>query len=105
MTHHGVRYLPPYSPFLNSCEEVFSQMKKSVPRNGPLSGNNDFTQRMVSSCMEITTDNLQRYFLDAESFFPEMLESGRYTQKVKKLILLFQNYAVYLINIAFDCHG
>ncbi|KII67791.1 hypothetical protein RF11_12326 [Thelohanellus kitauei] len=81
--HHGRRYLPPYGPFLNSCEEVFSQMENSVLRNGPLNGNNDFTQRMVSSCMKIATDNLQRYFLHTESFFTEMLESGRYTMRVE----------------------
>ncbi|KII61706.1 hypothetical protein RF11_09366 [Thelohanellus kitauei] len=71
--HYRVRYLPPYSPFLNPCEEVFSQMKNSVRRNGPLNGNNDLTQRMVSSCTEITTDNLQRYLLHAESFFQKCL--------------------------------
>ncbi|KII74731.1 hypothetical protein RF11_10341 [Thelohanellus kitauei] len=28
MTHHGVRYLPPYRPFLNSYDEVFFTNEK-----------------------------------------------------------------------------
>ncbi|KII66611.1 hypothetical protein RF11_13772 [Thelohanellus kitauei] len=70
---YRVKYLPPYSPFINPCEEVFSQLENSVRRNGPISGNVDLTQRMIAACSEITTANLKNYFLHSESFFQRCL--------------------------------
>lgn len=66
---YAVRYLPRYSPFLNPCEEVFSQMKSNVRRDGPLLGIDDMTERMTTASRAITTSNLEGYFDHCEQFF------------------------------------
>ncbi|KII74333.1 hypothetical protein RF11_04658 [Thelohanellus kitauei] len=46
---YRVKYLPQYSPFMNQRDEVFSQLKNSVRRNGPINGNVELTQRMIAA--------------------------------------------------------
>ena len=65
---YEVHYLPRYSPFLNPCEEVFSQIKSNVRRNGPLLGTNDLLERMELSSQSVTESNLKSYFQHAETF-------------------------------------
>ncbi|KII64501.1 hypothetical protein RF11_09130 [Thelohanellus kitauei] len=66
---YQVIFLPSYCPFTNPCEDMFFQLKNSVRRNGNIRGNVDLTERMITACTEITTDNLQNYFRNSESFF------------------------------------
>lgn len=65
---HELKYLPRYSPFLNPCEEVFSQIKSKVRKDGPIRGNNDLFHRMESSAQSITETNLKNYFQHSETF-------------------------------------
>lgn len=78
--HHGnkdfydnyafeIKYLPAYSPFLNPCEEVFSQLKHYVRKQGTILGTRDLTERMLSACGEIKDTHLENYFHHSESFF------------------------------------
>ncbi|KII64240.1 hypothetical protein RF11_02597 [Thelohanellus kitauei] len=49
-----IKYLPKYSPFLNPCEEVFSQIKYGVRRCRNVEGAGDLSQRMRASCSLVT---------------------------------------------------
>lgn len=70
---YEVRYMPRYSPFLNPCEEVFSQIKASVRRDGRINGSNDLLQRMRISSEGVTQVHLENYFQHSESFFEACL--------------------------------
>lgn len=63
------KYLPPYSPFLNPCEEVFSCLKNKVRRNTPPRGNIELIQRMREASITIQDVMLSNYFCHCESFF------------------------------------
>lgn len=66
---YEIKYLPRYSPFLNPCEECFSQLKSLVRRDGTLNGTNDLTVRMKEACTKVTETHLSNYVSHAESFF------------------------------------
>ncbi|KII63086.1 hypothetical protein RF11_01832 [Thelohanellus kitauei] len=63
----------PIQYFYESTRGGFSQIRNSIRRNGPINGNNDLTQLMVSECLEITTHNLQNDFKHSERFFQKCL--------------------------------
>lgn len=65
---YEIHYLPRYSPFLNPCEEVFSQIKSNVRRNGPLMGRNDLLARMEEASNSVSAEHLKNYFQHAETF-------------------------------------
>lgn len=68
-TNITYKYLPPYSPFLNPCEEVFSYLKNIVRRNATFRGNNELIQRMREASQSIQNTILSNYFSHCESFF------------------------------------
>ncbi|KII64249.1 hypothetical protein RF11_02606 [Thelohanellus kitauei] len=72
-TNHKIHFLPPYSAFLNPCEEVFSQLKSRVRRDSPPRGTDDLLQRMRESCTSVTQQNLSNYIRHSESFFEDCL--------------------------------
>ena len=65
---YEIHYLPRYSPFLNPCEEVFSQIKSNVRKDGPILGSNDLLERMESASLSVTESHLKNYFQHSEEF-------------------------------------
>lgn len=66
--NYEIHYLPRYSPFLNPCEEVFSEIKSKIRRDGPLRGRNDLLQRMQEASNSISQQHLKNYFQHSETF-------------------------------------
>lgn len=62
-------YLPPYSPFLNPCEEVFAFLKNNVRRDTAPIGTNELITRMRNAAQLIQDVNVSNYFSHCESFF------------------------------------
>ncbi|KII61204.1 hypothetical protein RF11_11289 [Thelohanellus kitauei] len=60
-TIHDIRFLPPYSPFLNPCEET------------PPIGNDDLIGTMRDACGHVTSAHLNNYIGHAESHFEDCL--------------------------------
>lgn len=65
---YEIKYLPRYSPFLNPCEEVFSQIKSKTRKDGPIRGSNDLIQRMTIASQSVTETYLKNYFQHSETF-------------------------------------
>ncbi|MGL6145463.1 MAG: IS630 family transposase [Macrococcoides caseolyticum] len=74
-SNFSIRYLPPYSPFLNPCEEVFSYLKSHVRREAVPRGNDDLINRMREACEMVPNINLSNYYSHCESFFEACLRS------------------------------
>ncbi|KII66774.1 hypothetical protein RF11_15240 [Thelohanellus kitauei] len=72
-TIHDIRFLPPYSPFLNPSEEVFSQLKSYVRRDTAPLGTDDMIKRMRDACGRVTSEHLTNYIGHAESHFEDCL--------------------------------
>ena len=70
-----IKYLPPYSPFLNPCEEIFFYLKNNVRRNTAPTGRNELITRMRDACLSIPNVNLSNYYTHCESFFEACLRS------------------------------
>ena len=71
---YNLVYLPPYSPFLNPCEETFSKIKNRIRRDGRINGTNDLISRMETAVNSITADDLNGFISHSESFFNSCLE-------------------------------
>lgn len=63
-----IHYLPPYSPFLNPCEEVFSLIKSRIRKHGPLNGRDDLVNRMKNAALSITQNEAQSFIHHSEQF-------------------------------------
>jgi transposase len=60
-TDHTMIYLPPYSPFLNPIENMFSKWKEGVKKSRPQ--NEDELMRLITEGSTlITEDNCQSFF-------------------------------------------
>ncbi len=70
---YQIHFLPRYSPFLNPCEEVFSQIKSNVRRNAPIQGREDLLERMKNASQGVSENNLKSYFQHSETFFGQCL--------------------------------
>lgn len=73
LQNYEIVFLPPYSPFLNPCEEVFSLIKSRVRRDTPIRGSDDLIQRMQSACAKIEPAFFASYIARCESFFERCL--------------------------------
>jgi len=80
--HVEIIQLPPYSPFLNPIEAVFSKVKQSVRKSVTRTAFSDISQHQKVECLVnlITTEvakeeysNLSKYFKHIKTFFPESL--------------------------------
>ncbi|KAG0438389.1 hypothetical protein DMUE_3120 [Dictyocoela muelleri] len=60
-----ILYLPPYSPFLNPIENVFSKWKNSVNRGEP--SNENQLKSFLTTCYDFVTAE------DCEGFYRKML--------------------------------
>ncbi|XP_015782284.1 uncharacterized protein LOC107360179 [Tetranychus urticae] len=66
-------FLPPYSPFLNPIENLFSQWKNYIKRSE--SQSEDELYSNVNSCSEvITSDHCKNYFSNMESYLIKCLD-------------------------------
>ncbi|KII69905.1 hypothetical protein RF11_15685 [Thelohanellus kitauei] len=65
---YQIKWLPRYSPFLNPCEECFSQIKSIVRRDGALQGTNDLISRMTEACGRVTQESLANYINHRQQF-------------------------------------
>ncbi|KII67632.1 hypothetical protein RF11_04505 [Thelohanellus kitauei] len=70
---HDTRFLPPYSLFLNPCEEDFSQLKSYVRRETAPLGTDDLMGRMRDACGHVTSEHLTNYIGHAYSNFEDRL--------------------------------
>jgi transposase len=57
----NIKYLPPYSPFLNPIENLFSKWK-SLVRSFGVSTEEELMQRIESAAFEISGDDCDGYF-------------------------------------------
>jgi transposase len=77
---HTLLFLPPYSPFLNPIENMFSKWKEGVKRGNP--SNEDELLRLInSSFLGITELNCKNYYTHMLGFVfrclnHEMIEDG-----------------------------
>ncbi|KII63134.1 hypothetical protein RF11_09535 [Thelohanellus kitauei] len=65
---YDFKFLPRYSPFLNSYEEAFSVLKNMVRRDGVPQGTNDLVRRMTDSCVGIHVNSLSNFVTHDETF-------------------------------------
>ncbi|XP_074596279.1 uncharacterized protein LOC141851433 [Brevipalpus obovatus] len=70
---HSVEFLPPYSPFLNPIEEVFSKWKGIVKQKNCLN-ENDLIESIDEASREINESNCIAYFQHMKQFLPQCLE-------------------------------
>lgn len=70
---HMLKYLPPYSPFLNPIEECFLKVKNYVKKH-PLDNQESLCQRIKEGSYEITKENCEGWIRHSISFFPRCLE-------------------------------
>ncbi len=66
-------YLPPYSPFLNPIEELFSQWKR-IFREKPCKGLKEVLNSIHSSLMEIDYSLIPKVYSHSLSFYPQCLK-------------------------------
>ncbi|KAJ8008780.1 hypothetical protein DPEC_G00081970, partial [Dallia pectoralis] len=67
-------YLPPYSPFLNPIEELFSAWRWKVYDRQPLE-RATLLQAMDYACEDINVDQCQAWIRHAKRFFPRCLNN------------------------------
>lgn len=65
-------YLPPYSPFLNPIEEMWSKIKFGVRRND-LTDKDTLVPRIVEASREVTVADCEGWIRHAQSFFDRCL--------------------------------
>ncbi|XP_065642833.1 uncharacterized protein LOC136074445 [Hydra vulgaris] len=58
-----IKYLSPYSPFSNPCEEIFFYLNNNVQRNTAPAARNELITRMREACLSIPNVNLSNYLL------------------------------------------
>lgn len=66
-------YLPPYSPFLNPIEEMWSKIKFGVRRD-QLTDKDTLAPRIVQAAKEVTVDDCEGWIRHSVSFFDKCLE-------------------------------
>jgi transposase len=62
-------YLPPYSPFLNPIEELWSKVKAGVRRTA-LTADDRLSDRICESVQMVTRPDCQAWIRHAVAFFP-----------------------------------
>lgn len=65
---HKIKFLPPYSPFLNPIEECFSKMKYYVKRQ-PLTKKRNMTQVLKEATECVTREDCQGWVNHSKQFF------------------------------------
>ncbi|KII63490.1 hypothetical protein RF11_01443 [Thelohanellus kitauei] len=68
----SIRYLPPYSPLLNPCEEVFCYIKSHVRRDTQPNGRGDLFTRMRDVSHSVSRQFVSNYFSHSEGFFDHL---------------------------------
>ena len=63
-------FLPPYSPFLNPIEEVFSKWKSALRRSAPKDQEELYNNIHISS-QSITNQDCSNYIKHMESYLPK----------------------------------
>jgi len=71
---HSLVFLPPYSPFLNPIEEVFSQWKSIVTKGDCMSDENELFERIENAFLEISPENCRNYFGHMRQYLKRSLE-------------------------------
>ncbi|XP_074604096.1 uncharacterized protein LOC141857502 [Brevipalpus obovatus] len=66
---HQVFFLPPYSPFLNPIEEVFSKWK-GIVRQANCKNEDELYHEVKEASKKISSDNCIAYFQHMKSFIP-----------------------------------
>ena len=69
---HKIIFLPPYSPFLNPIEEVFSKWKCLV-RAANCMNEDDLYNKIHTASELITASDVQGYFRHMQSFIPRCI--------------------------------
>lgn len=70
---HQLLLLPPYSPFLNPIEEVFSQLKSIVKRSNP-NNTSELLESIQKSPEEVTSVHLENFVRHSKSYFSACLQ-------------------------------
>ena len=69
-------YTPPYSPFLNPIENIFSKMKNWIKSKEPKNQEDLFSLVDMAS-KEITPEDCRNYILHSEKYLIDCLEKKR----------------------------
>ena len=69
---HEMIFIPPYSPFLNPIEEMFSQWKSIVRSSAPRNSE-ELAQAVNLASTRITSEHCQNYIRHVESYFSRCL--------------------------------
>lgn len=64
---HTIQYLPPYSPFLNPIENVFSVWKSYV-RNPPIRRVDELHDRIKAAAENITSEKIENCYLHTKDY-------------------------------------
>ena len=71
---HILKFLPPYSPFLNPIENAFNQWKSGVKQSLP-TNNAELLSAINTSASVISGDNCRNYYRHMETYIPRCLRS------------------------------
>jgi transposase len=74
---HQLKFLPPYSPFLNPIEEAFSKLKWFVKLQHFERGKDKLIDKMKEGTEHITTSDCQGWVRHAMSFFVPCIEGQK----------------------------
>lgn len=69
---HTIQFLPPYSPFLNMIDNIFSQWKERV-RGGNPKNEAELMQLIQESSQTITPDNTKAFFKHMLEYVPKCI--------------------------------
>lgn len=70
---HDIKFLPPYSPFLNPIENLFSQVKQNVRSSRP-NNEADLFSSIQRSFDAVLSDQCEAYYRHMLSFIPKCLQ-------------------------------
>jgi transposase len=72
LSEFNFMFLPPYSPFLNPIENMFSKWKNMVKRSNPCN-EEDLMNSITSSVLTITASDCQGYFRNMSAYIPRCI--------------------------------
>jgi len=70
--NYEVRFMPPYSPFLDPVESVFSQLKSKVKANRPFT-DEELLQSIQDATKTVTAQHCRNYYAHCRSFYQKCL--------------------------------
>lgn len=70
---HRLEFLPPYSPFLNPIENMFSQLKSKIKELSP-KNEDELYKSVEEGSLLISSNNCRNYFRNMRSYLPRCMD-------------------------------